>query len=138
VWRVPEPSRATVFRAFGGSSGGGGGGSGSGKTPQWNLQLQQALGKLLPGGVGRRHAHAPASPASPQEALRLLGLWAFLRGIAPHSNPFTPLQPHAGGARQAPPAVMLLHLGLYTVMAAGLWVVMRLQHEGGPSALPWG
>ncbi|KIZ00376.1 TBC1 domain family member 20 [Monoraphidium neglectum] len=91
VWRVPEPSRATVFRAFGGSSGGGGGGSGSGKTPQWNLQLQQALGKLLP-----------------------------------------------GGARQAPPAVMLLHLGLYTVMAAGLWVVMRLQHEGGPSALPWG
>lgn len=43
-----------------------------------------------------------------------------------------------GAARKAPPAVVLLSLGLYTAVAAAAWAVLRMQQEGGGGATPWG
>ncbi|KAI8469060.1 MAG: rab-GTPase-TBC domain-containing protein [Monoraphidium minutum] len=47
------------------------------------------------------------------------------------------LLPLPGGGGKAPPAAVLLSLGLYTAMAAAAWAVIRLQEVGG-GGLGWG
>lgn len=149
TWRVPEPSRGAL-------SANGHGGKPA-QPAQWK-QLQQALSKLLlplPGG-GQCSASSGCTALGAAawhggEATTACSLQPWHRPLIPGSLPdsrpgraahtLVRLRPAArlaaGVGRQAPPAAVLLSLGVYTAMAAAAWVVVRLQGAGGAAGLPW-
>jgi hypothetical protein len=75
------------------------------------------------------HSHGGGGKPQPPRTLLQQALAAPLALLGGSNN--------AAGASPPPPAGALLSLGLYAAVAAGAWVLVRLQAQGGGVGLPW-